>query len=478
MFSRRITLGVVCTATAMLMLDIAVVNTALTHIAQDLHAGLAGVQWVVDAYTLALAATVLTIGSLSDRFGRRTLLLAGLGIFTAASIACGAAATITELDLFRAVQGIGAAAMFATSLAVLSDAFQEPGERARAFAAYGASIGGAFAIGPLVGGVLTSSLGWSAIFFLNVPIGIACIALTFVGVRESRDPHPRRVDVPGQLLLTGGLFLLVFALLQGNTRGWGSTPIVASLAGAALLLLVFVGVEARRPDAMLPLRLFRNRPFTAAQVAAFGVSASFFAVFFYMSLYLQVILHLSPIETGLVYLPTSVVIFVVSGISASLAERFSPKVLLGVGLNLVAFGLGLSTIAGVHSSWVAMLPGSLLAGIGTGILNPTVSALALGSLDGSQSGLAAGANDTFRNVGTAVGIAALGAMVQSHASIGAGSPEAFVTGYHHALIVGSIVAGVASGGVAVLLRRQRIPVDADRATEVIPVNAAFAETAA
>ena len=368
--------------------------------------------------------------------------------------------------------------MFATTLAILSDAFQEPGERARAFAAYGASIGGAFAIGPLVGGVLTSILGWSAIFFLNVPIGIACIALTFVGVRESRDPHPRRVDVPGQLLLTGGLFLLVFALLQGNSRGWTSTSIVASLAGAAVLLLVFVVVEARRPDAMLPLRLFRNRSFTAAQVAAFGVSASFFAVFFYMSLYLQVILHLSPIETGLVYMPTSVVIFVVSGISASLAERFAPKVLIGVGLNLVALGLGLCTIAGVHSSWVAMLPGSLLAGIGTGILNPTVSALALGSLDAGQSGLAAGANDTFRNVGIAVGIAALGAMVPSHASIGAGSPEAFVSGFHHALIVGSIVAGLASGGVAVLLRRQRTPVDAERPTEVALAGNTLAEASA
>jgi EmrB/QacA subfamily drug resistance transporter len=478
MFSRRITLGVVCTATAMLMLDIAVVNTALKHIAMDLHAGLAGVQWVVDAYTLALAATVLTIGSLSDRFGRRAMLLAGLGVFTAASMACGAAGTITQLDLFRAVQGVGAAAMFATTLAILSDAFVAPAERAKAFGAYGATIGGAFAIGPLVGGVITSTLGWNAIFFLNVPIGITCIALTVVGVRESRDPRPRRVDLPGQLLLTGGLFLLVFAMLRGNTSGWSSAQIVASLAGAAVLLLTFAAVEARRPDAMLPLGLFKNRSFTAAQVAAFGVSASFFAVFFYMSLYLQVILGLSPIKTGLVILPTSVVVFVVSGVSASLAERFSPKVLLGVGLNLVALGLGLSTIAGVHSSWVATLPGALLAGIGTGILNPTISALALGSLDGSQSGLAAGANDTFRNVGIAVGIAALGALVPSHAAVGSGSPAAFVSGYHHALIVGSIVAGLASGGVAVLLRRQRTPVEAERPAEVVPIGAALAEASA
>lgn len=455
MFSRRITLGVVCAATAMLMLDIAVVNTAFPHIARDLHAGLTGVQWVVDAYTLALAATVLTIGSLSDRFGRRAVLLTGLAAFTAASAACGLAGTIGQLDAARAVQGLGAAAMFATTLAVLSDAFAEPAERARAFAAYGASIGGSFAVGPLVGGALTSGLGWRAIFFLNLPIGIACIALTLTGVRESKDLHARRVDLPGQTLLSGGLFLLVFALLRGNTRGWGSTPIVAALVGAGVLLASFVLVERWHSNPMLPFGLFRNSGFAGAQVAAFAISASFFAVFFYLSLYLQMIRHLSPIETGLVYLPASMVIFVVSAISAKLSERFSPQLLIGAGLNLVSVGLGLCTIAGAHSSWAALLPGTLFAGIGTGLINPALSGLALGSLDTSQSGLAAGTNDTFRNVGIAVGIAALGALMPTRSVFGTGSADGFVTGFHHALIVTSILAGVGGGAAVALIRRNR-----------------------
>jgi len=188
MYSRRLTLGVVCMATAMLMLDIAVVNTALAHIARSLHAGLSGVQWVVDAYTLALAAAVLTAGSLNDRFGRKRSLVIGLVLFTASSAVCATAGTITVLDAARAVQGIGAAAMFASTLAVVADAFPTPEERAGAFAAFGATIGGAFALGPLVGGALTSGLNWRAIFFLNVPLGVACLAATAVGVRESRTP--------------------------------------------------------------------------------------------------------------------------------------------------------------------------------------------------------------------------------------------------------------------------------------------------
>ena len=280
----------------MLMLDIAVVNTALTRIARSLHTGVSGVQWVVDAYTLALAATVLTAGSLSDRFGRRRALLAGLGLFTVASAVCATSQSIAALDAARALQGIGAAAMFATSLAILADAFEEPAARSRAFAAYGATIGGCFALGPVVGGALTSGLGWRSVFYLNLPLGILCAALTISGVRESRDPRPRRVDVHGQATLCAGLFLLVLALVRGNTDGWSSAGIVAELIAAAVLLASFVVIQQRKKQPMMPLGLFANRAFTGAQVAAFAISASFFAMFFYATIYLQAVLHMSPIR--------------------------------------------------------------------------------------------------------------------------------------------------------------------------------------
>src|SRR4051812_48657774 len=242
---QRWTLAVVCAATAMLMLDIAVVNTALSRIAEDLHTGLSGLQWVVDAYTLALASTVLTAGALADRLGRRRVFSVGLAIFTLASLACGLAQDITILNASRAVQGIGAAIMFAVSLAVLAHAFPGARERAGALAAYGATIGAAFAIGPLVGGLLTSGLDWQWIFLVNLPIGLFCLWITRTRVEESRDPKARGIDWPGQITLTAGLFLLVLALLRGNDQGWTSDAIVAELIGAAVALIAFVIVEAR-----------------------------------------------------------------------------------------------------------------------------------------------------------------------------------------------------------------------------------------
>src|ERR671935_1648564 len=240
----------------MLMLDIAVVNTALSRIADDLDTGLSGLQWVVDAYTLALASVVLTAGALADRFGRRRLFIIGLVVFTVSSAACAAATDIVFLDVARAVQGLGAAVMFAVSLAILANAFPDPRERAGALAAYGATIGGTFAIGPLVGGALTSGLDWQWIFLINVPVGIACLWITGARVEESRDPHARRIDWAGQAVLAPGLFLLVLALLRGNEDGWTSAAIVAELGAAAVLLSAFVAVERRVAEPMLPLRFF------------------------------------------------------------------------------------------------------------------------------------------------------------------------------------------------------------------------------
>ena len=468
MTTKQWTLVVVCAATAMLMLDIAVVNTALSRIAEDLDAGLAGLQWTVDAYTLAIATTVLTVGSLADRFGRRRLFTIGLALFTLASAACAAASDITMLNTARAVQGVGGAIMFAVSLAVLAHAFPGAKERAGALAAYGATIGGAFAIGPAVGGALTSGLDWQWIFLINVPLGAACLWITRAKVEESRDPAAPRVDWPGQATLTAGLFLLVLALLRGNEDGWGSTFIVASLAGAAVLLAAFVVVESRSDHPMFPLRLFRNTSFTGAQLAAFAISASFFAVFLYTTLYLQQVLGLSAIEAGLVYLPGTIVMFLVSGATAQLGDKVSARAMVGGGLALVAVGMALMTLADATSSWTIVLPGSIIAMIGTGLFNPSVTAVALGSVPGAQSGLAAGVNDTFRQSGIAVGVAALGALVPAQDAFG-GSADAYVGGLQDALWAGAALA--LAGALAALwlirmpAREQQVEIPAELVPE-------------
>jgi EmrB/QacA subfamily drug resistance transporter len=458
---QRWTLAVVCAATAMLMLDIAVVNTALSAIAGDLDTGLSGLQWIVDAYTLPLAATVITAGALADRFGRKRLFTVGLSVFTATSLLCAAAQSITMLNAARAAQGLGAAMMFAVSLAVLSNAFPRMQDRMKALAAYGATMGGSFAVGPLIGGALTSGLDWRWIFLINLPLGLLCLRIVGRYVAESMDRRAPRVDVPGLLTLTGGLFLLVFALLRGNEEGWGSAAIVASFAGAAVLLGAFLAIEVLVAQPMLPLRLFRDGSFSGAQVAAFGISASLFALWFYMTLYLQQILGLSAIEAGLVYVPGTVLNFFVAGSMASVGQKVSPRVLLAVGLALVGAGQALLTVLGTDSSWWLFLPGLLVAMIGTGILNPTISQVALSSAPPEQSGLAAGVNDMFRQAGIAVGVAALGALVPAGAAFGDGSPQSYVDGFHDALWVGAVVAAAAAAATALLIRGRRDAVPAD-----------------
>jgi EmrB/QacA subfamily drug resistance transporter len=464
---QRWTLVVVCAATAMLMLDIAVVNTALSRIAEDLDTGLSGLQWVVDAYTLALASVVLTAGALADRLGRRRLFTYGLAIFTVASLACGLAQDIVMLNAARAVQGVGAAIMFAVSLALLAHAFPNPRERAGALAAYGAAIGASFAVGPLVGGLLTSGLDWQWIFLVNLPIGVFCLWITRTYVEESRDPHWRGIDWPGQITLTAGLGLLVLALLRGNEDGWGSTLIVAELAGAVAALIAFVLVELRVREPMLPMRLFRDPTFTGAQIAAFAISASFFAIFLYATLYLQQILGLSAIEAGLVYLPGTILMLIVSGATAQLGARVPARTMVGGGLALVAVGMVLFTLADETSSWWMVMPGLLVACLGTGFFNPALSNVALGSVPVEQSGLAAGVNDTARQAGIAVGVAALGALIPAEAALNGGSAASYVAGLHDAFLVGGVVAA-AGAAAATLLIAKRFGTAAEMPANVVP----------
>ena len=432
---------VVCAATAMLMLDIAVVNTALSRIAEDLNTGLGGLQWVVDAYTLALASVVLTAGALADRLGRRRLFTIGLAVFTVASVGCALAQDIAVLNSSRAIQGIGAAIMFAVSLALLAQAYPSPKERAGALAAYGATIGASFAVGPLVGGLLTSGLDWQWIFLINIPIGIACLYVTRRYVVESRDPNAHGVDWGGQIALTAGLGLLVLALLRGNEDGWTSTLIIAELVAAAVALAAFVAVELRAAQPMLPLRYFRDGSFSGAQITAFAISASFFAIFLYVTLYLQQILGLSAIEAGLVYLPGTIVMLLVSGATAQLGSKVSARTMIAGGLGLVAIGMGLMMLAGTESSWTIMLPGVLVACIGSGLFNPALTNVALSSVPSEQSGVAAGVNDTFRQAGIAVGVAALGALIPAEHAFG-GDPGKYVSGMHDALLAGGVLAAV------------------------------------
>jgi EmrB/QacA subfamily drug resistance transporter len=436
------------------MLDIAVVNTALSRIAEDLDTGLSGLQWVVDAYTLALASVVLTAGALADRLGRRRLFTYGLAIFTIASVACGLSQDIVMLNASRAVQGIGAAIMFAVSLALLAHAFPGARERAGALAAYGAAIGASFAVGPLVGGLLTSGLDWQWIFLVNVPIGLFCLWITRTYVQESRDPNAHGIDWPGQITLTAGLFLLVLALLRGNEDGWTSAIILAELIGAAVALAAFVGVELRVREPMLPMRLFRNATFTGAQVAAFAISASFFALFLYVTLYLQQILGLSAIEAGLVYVPGTVVMLIVSGATAQLGAKVPARTMVAGGLALAAAGMVLFTLADETSSWWMLMPGLMLACIGTGIFNPALSNVALGAVPVDQSGLAAGVNDTARQAGIAVGVAALGALIPADAALGGGSAASYVAGMHDALYVGAAVAAAGAIASALLISKR------------------------
>jgi EmrB/QacA subfamily drug resistance transporter len=423
------TLIAVSVATFMLLLDITVVNVALPSIRDDLGASFTDLQWVVDAYALTLAALVLTAGSLADRMGRRRLFAAGLGIFSAASLLCALAPDATFLNLSRAVQGIGGAIMFAVSLALIAQEFPAGRERGTAMGMYGATIGVAVAIGPLVGGALVDSLGWESIFYLNVPIGLAAIAVTYLKLRESRDPNATRVDWPGVATFSGALFLLVLALVRGNDEGWGSGLIVSLFTGSAALLAAFVAIERRVAEPMLPLGLFKRPAFTGVQLAAFAVSGSLFALFLYLTLYLQNYLGYSPFEAGLRYLPVTVASFIAAPIAGVLLSRVQARVLMSVGLAGGGLGLLLMSGVGAGDDWTTLLGGFLVAGAGVGLLNPVIADVAVSVVPKERSGMAAGINDTFRQVGVAVGIAVWGAIFVGRgadkvAELTAGTPTA------------------------------------------------------
>jgi EmrB/QacA subfamily drug resistance transporter len=421
---------IVCVGIFMLLLDITVVNVALPNIQRELHTSFTDLQWVVDAYALLLATCTLNAGTLGDWLGRKRVFIAGVVVFTLASALCGSATTPLLLNLARGLQGVGGAAMFSVSLAILSQEFHGH-ERGTAFGIWGATIGLAVAIGPLVGGLLTEYAGWRWIFFVNVPIGAFCVFGALAYLHESRDEQHRGFDLLGFVLLTGGLFALVLALLRGSDWGWGSGTTVGLFAGAVVLLTAFVLSQLNKAEAMFDMALFKKPAFAGAQIIALTLSGGMFALFLYLTLYLQNQLGLSPLQAGLRFLPLSLLSFVTAPIAGRLSTRIPVRILFGVGMSLI--GVALLWMHGITpgSHWTTLLPGFIIAGVGVGVVNAPLAATAVSVVEPRRAGMASGINTTFRQVGIATGVAGLGAIFQSKHSL--------IDGLNAILLVAAII---------------------------------------
>jgi EmrB/QacA subfamily drug resistance transporter len=399
----------VCAGTFMLLLDVTIVVVALPEIQRSLHASFGEVQWVVDAYALTLAALLLTTGVLADRYGRRRLFAIGLVIFTLGSLTCGLAQSPLMLIVSRSGQGIGGAIMFATSLAILAHSFRGR-DRGVAFGVWGAITGVAVSLGPILGGAITTGINWRGIFLVNVPIGLAAVAVTLWKLDESRAEHPGRPDWAGFALLTAGLISLIYGLTRAGETSWGNSGVVVTLAVGAALLVAFFANEATTTHPMFDLGLFRTPTFVGGLLAAFTMNGSLFAMLLYLVLYLQDILGYSAIATGLRLLTSTGGMFVAAAVSGRLSERVPVRYLIAPGLALVGAGLWLMTGLGARSSWTHLLPGLIVAGVGSGLVNPPLASTAVGVVSPQRAGMASGVNSTFRQVGFATAIAALGSI--------------------------------------------------------------------
>jgi EmrB/QacA subfamily drug resistance transporter len=458
--SQRWTLLVVCLATGVLLLNVSAPSVSLPAVGRDLGADLSVLQWVVSGYSLALAATLLTAGTVADLVGRRRMFLGGLVGFAAASVLCTVAPSALVLIAGRAAQGLAGAVLLSSSLALLAQDFTGTA-RAGALGIWGATVAGAFAVGPLEGGLLTESFGWRAIFVLDAVVALACLPVAARRLRESRDPDADGVDWWGTATLSTGLFLGVFALTRGDVAGWGSGVILASAAGAALLLTAFVVVERREREPMLDLGLFAIPTFTGASVVVMVMAASTFGPFLYLTLFLLDAAGTSPTAVGLQLLPLSGAALVVSVLGGRFARVLPVRVALPVGQLLCAAGL--LAIRGLEASspWTVMLPGLLVLGVGIGLANPAVTYAALGVVPTTRSGMASGVNNTFRQVGIALGIAVLGTLLPARID---GDPAAFAAALDQILLV-SAGAATAGAALAVTLVRQR-----DFVTDPVPTG--------
>lgn len=409
----------VCLGIFMLLLDVTVVAVALPKVATDLNASLSQLQWIMDAYALALAALLLGAGSTSDVWGRRKVYVLGLIVFTTASLACGLAPNGDVLVAARGVQGVGAAAMLSTALSLLSSVYSGK-DRAVAFGVWGAVSSAAAACGPISGGLLTDALNWRWIFLINLPVGVAAIALSMAVVPESKGHQAQRIDLGGLVSFTVFVAAAAYTLIRADAAGWSSAQTEGTALIAAGALAVFVVVERKTDHPLLDLRLFRRPAFCAIMFGTFAMQCASFACLVYASIWLQSLLGLSPLQGGLALLPLAVCSFLVAGATGRLLHGVAPRWTVGVGLLLIGAGGFAQAVLGAGSTWAALVPGLVLVGAGVGLANPAVSAAAMAAAPPERAGMASGAANTFRQLGYALGVAVFGTVLLSRAEHGIG----------------------------------------------------------
>jgi EmrB/QacA subfamily drug resistance transporter len=459
------TLGAVSIGLFMVMLDNTVVNVALPTIGRKLRMGISPLEWVVNSYALSFAMLMLTGGKLADYFGRRRFFVVGLVLFSLASLVCGLASSAGFLIGARVVQGVGAALLAPATLSIISATFP-PSERGTAIGIWAGVSATALAIGPLVGGVVTERLGWNWIFFINVPIGAAGVLAAFRWIDESRDTAlEQRLDLGGLALSGAGVFALIYALIDANRYGWGSTRIVGLFVISAVCIGGFVALELRERVPMLDLSRFRNATFSGGNVVALLVGVALFGIVFYLSLYMQNILGYSAVRAGVAQLPITGLIVLIAPLAGRLTDRVGPRLPMALGTLLLAVALLLFTRMGVRSHYLTILPGLIVGGIGIGLaMGPTTVAV-LSVVPVDEAGVGSGVVNTFRQTGGALGIAVMGAIVSSAIDvlpIDPRYPGQFVSGLHAALLaaagitlVGAVVAVVFIGRRARPLERLR-----------------------
>ncbi len=438
------TLAAVCTGVFMLLLDVTIVNVALPDIEQAFHASLSDLQWVISAYALTLAAFLLTAGSLADLYGRRLLFASGIVIFTAGSLLCGLATGSLFLTISRGAQGVGGAIMFATSLALLAQAFRGR-DRGVALGLFGATTGVAVAVGPVLGGAITSGLSWRWIFYVNLPIGIVALAITLLRVDESRNPNASRPDIAGFVTFSAALAGLVYGLIESQSDGWSSAHVIASLSTSAALLAVFLVLERIQSEPMLDLKLLRVPTFVGGLTAAWAISASLFAMFTYLTIYMQNSLGLSAVATGVRFLPLTGAIFVAAGLAGRLTSRVPRRLLIAPGFLLIGAGLMLMRGLTPSSSWTHLLAGMIVSGLGGGLVSTPLVSTAVGVVEPARAGMASGINSTLRQVGIATGVATLGSILAARVRSSAlnGLSGTALAGHAHA-----IAHGISTGDTA------------------------------
>jgi len=409
--TKILTLGAMCFALFMAMLDNTVVNVALPSISADLGSGISGLQWIVDAYTLVFATLILTGGTLGDILGRKRCFLAGLLVFTAGSLLCALAPSLSALVAGRAVQGLGAALLMPGTLAILTNTFVDPKERAQAIGIWAGVSGLALAMGPVVGGLLVDSLGWQSVFYLNVPIGVIALVVVLLAVKESRHPEGRRLDLPGQVLAIVALGTLTYALIEANTYGWTSALILTLYVVAAVSIAGFIVVERRSSSPMLDLHFFRDPTFTAGAVCAAVISFGMFGMFFFLSLFLQSVQGFTPLEAGIRTLPCTAMIVLFAPLAGRAAGSIGSRLPMTLGLAANALSLFLFTQVQADTAYGSIWPILCLAGFGIAIVMTPMTAAIMGAVPRERAGMASATTNASREIGGVFGIALLGAVV-------------------------------------------------------------------